>query len=742
MKAKQEITPNDGLCSSEGRILTSGKLLLIDGNSLINRSFYAIRLLSNKKGVYTNAITGFFSAFLKLQNELKPTHAAIAFDLRAPTFRHKMYDGYKKRRKGMPEELAAQMPYIKQILDYMGIARVECEGYEADDIIGTLARSAASDESENLVYIATGDRDSFQLIDEQISVCLASNKEEIIYTPKKIEELYGIAPKQFIEIKALMGDSSDDIPGVAGIGEKTAFSLIQKFETVDYIYEHLAGLDVTTLVRTKLSRGKELCFLSRELGRIKTDVPIDLSLNSYIPQKGNPAQLATLLTELELATLMKRLKLQPVELPALSDVSQNEPQKNEADNDQTNDHPYEHLQVDNDLERVLRDMENTGIKVDAEGIRKFGEELEPQINALESRIHEMAGVQFNILSPKQLSEILFEGLGLSGTKKTKTGYSTGAEVLEALADEHPIIPLITEYRELTKLNSTYVQGLLKCVKDNGRIHTTFKNETRTGRLSSVEPNIQNIPVRTERGRIFRRFFIAERGCLLVDADYSQIELRVLAHVSSDSIMLDAFRNNADIHTITAAQVFGVAEKNVTREMRSAAKAVNFGIVYGMGAFSLSKEIGVSVAQAKDYIERYLKKYNGVREYLERVTEEAKNCGYVKTLLGRTRNIPELRSSNHNIRASGERIAKNTPIQGTAADIIKIAMVRVYDRLIKEQPSAKLILQVHDELIVESPEQIADKTAKILSEEMISAGRELEMNLTVDVKTGSSWYETH
>ncbi|MCL1788921.1 MAG: DNA polymerase [Oscillospiraceae bacterium] len=716
------------------------KLLLIDGNSLINRSFYAIRLLSNKKGVYTNAITGFFSALLKLRNQLNPDHMAVAFDLRAPTFRHKMYDGYKKRRKGMPEELAVQMPYIKEILDYMGITRVEIEGYEADDIIGTLAESFNGE-----CFIATGDRDSFQLINNSVSVCLASTKEEIIYTPEKIIEVYGIEPVKFIQVKALMGDSSDDIPGVAGIGEKTAFALIKKFGDIDYIYNHLPGLDVTTAIRTKLEKGRETCFLSRELGRIMTDVPVELSTDAYKLGPGEPDKLVELLTELELAALMKRLKIQPVAAvgcgePDTANITENITSGTTVADSVKQEE--ESLQIDQDLEQVLRGMEGAGIKIDVDGIRRFGEELEPQIHRLENRIHNSAGEEFNILSPKQLSEILFEKLGLSGTKKTKTGYSTNSEVLDFLEDKHPIIPLIIEYRELSKLNSTYVQGLLKCVRDTGRIHTTFKNETRTGRLSSVEPNIQNIPVRTERGRVFRRFFIAEQGNLLIDADYSQIELRVLAHVSGDVIMLNAFRNNADIHTITAAQVFSVPEKSVTREMRSAAKAVNFGIVYGMGAFSLSKEIGVTVAQAKDYIERYLGKYSGVREYLEQTIKNAKSSGYVKTLLGRTRHIPELQSSNHNTRASGERIAKNTPIQGTAADIIKIAMVRVHNRLSNEDAGGRLILQVHDELIAEAPEKFASNTASVLSEEMVAAGKKLNMELTVDVKTGKSWYETH
>jgi DNA polymerase I-like protein with 3'-5' exonuclease and polymerase domains len=697
------------------------KLLLIDGNSLINRSFYAIRLLSNKKGVYTNAITGFFNALLKLQNRLTPlTHIAVAFDLRAPTFRHEMYDGYKKRRKGMPEELAVQMPHIKEILDLMGIARIELSGFEADDIIGTLSKNGNSPcftkDISTQVYIATGDKDSFQLISENVSVCLASNKEEVCYSPEKIEEVYGIKPLQFIEIKALMGDSSDDIPGVQGIGEKTAFSLVQKYSSVDYIYENLDSLDISKGVKSKLEKDKAMCYLSRQLGIIKTDVPIDLSLESYEIKPINKEKLSQKLSELEIFSLLKKLELEP------TTVGSGDPDTPQASEDSRVTELEEKLDV------VLRDMEKVGVKIDTEGMERYGKELEPQIETIQEKIHELAGEQFNIASPKQLSEILFEKLMLPNPKKN----STNAEVLQGLAETHSIIPLILEYRALTKLNSTYVQGLLSHAKEDGRIHTTFKNETNTGRLSSVDPNIQNIPVRTERGRIMRRFFIAEQGKLLIDADYSQIELRVLAHIANDTAMLSAFKNDEDIHAMTAEQVFG------TSKMRSAAKAVNFGIVYGMGAFSLAKEIGVSVGEAKEYIERYLDKYSGVREYLEKTVNEAKSSGYVKTLLGRVRYIPEIQSSNKNIIAAGERIAKNTPIQGTAADIIKLAMVRGYNRL--KSSEAKLILQVHDELIAEATEALAEETATIISEEMVAAGKELNIDLTVDIGIGRSWYE--
>jgi DNA polymerase I-like protein with 3'-5' exonuclease and polymerase domains len=678
--------------------------LIIDGNSIANRSFYGIRHLTNKKGIFTNATTGFFNTLLKLKSETGATRIAVCFDLRAPTFRHEMYEGYKKSRKGMPEELAMQIPYIKQILDFMGIMRVELAGYEADDLIGTLAQTAAQ------IIIATGDRDAFQLINENVSVRLASTKEEITYTPEKITEVYGIKPAQFIEIKALMGDSSDDIPGVAGIGEKTAFSLIQKYKSVFYIYDHISTLDLTAAVRLKLELGRDMAFLSRELATIATNAPIDLTVDAYRIQPGNSQKLAEVLSELEMYSLLKKLELKPV---ALLDEAKIDPRI---------------VNLEAKLELVLRDMEKAGIKIDVKGMARFGQELIPQINKLTRQIHKLAGQEFNIKSPKQLGEILYDKFGLQNPQKG----STSAEVLEIIAADHKIIPLILEYRSLTKLDSTYVKGIMEHVGENGRVHTTFKNETATGRLSSVNPNIQNIPIRTERGRNLRRFFIADKGNLLIDADYSQIELRILAHVADDKAMLAAFKNNADIHAITAMEVFGDAK------MRAQAKAVNFGIVYGMGAFRLAKEIDVPLALAREYIEKYLDKYSGVREYLKKIVEQAKTEGFVTTMLGRARQIHEIRSSNHNVRAAGERIAKNTPIQGTAADIIKIAMVRVHEKL-ADSP-AKLILQVHDELIVEAPEHHAEKTAEILRKEMVAAGSELDIDLTVDIGIGKSWYE--
>jgi len=693
--------------------------LLIDGNSIINRAFYALPPLSNKNGVYTNAVTGFFSIFYKVMtNSGAPNFCAVAFDRKEPTFRHEKYGGYKAARKGMPPELAAQMPYIKQILGYMGISCVEIAGYEADDIIGTLSR--VFDQKGCFCEILTGDRDSFQLISDRVHVRLASTKEEIVYTPEKIREVYGVDPIQMIEVKALMGDSSDSIPGVAGIGEKTALTLIKKFENIDNIYNNLDDPAITKSVKAKLEKDKEMCYLSRELGTIALNAPVSEDIGEYGEKNADIIGLTKLLTELGMASLMKKLNL---------------------DKEITDDEALEiQNPISEELSDVLRAMEKAGVKIDAGGIARFGKELDASTAEVGRKVYEAAGEEFNISSPTQVREILFNKLGLQGGKKTKSGYSTNAETLENL--DHPIIPLILEYRELTKLNSTYVHGLLDKVAEDGRIHTTFKAETRTGRLSSVDPNIQNIPVRTERGRIMRRFFIAENGFVLVDADYSQIELRVLAYIANDSAMLEAFAKNADIHTATAASVFGVPEELVTREMRRAAKAVNFGIVYGMGAFSLSKDIGVSVADAKRYIDRYFEKYTGVRDYLEKTVAEARETGVVRTLTGRIRPIPEIKSSNKNTQAAGERIAKNTPIQGTAADIIKIAMVGVHRRLIAELPEARLILQVHDELIVESPEDVSEQASVILREEMTAAGRELGIDLTVGVGVGKSWYESH
>ena len=839
------------------------KLLVVDGNSIINRAFYGIRALSNKKGVFTNAVTGFMNILLKLENNFKPDCVAVAFDLKAPTFRHKMYSEYKGTRKPMPEELVMQLPLVKDILHAMGIAVVEKEGWEADDILGTLAHAAEL--GGNSAVIATGDRDSFQLITESVYVNLAGNKEDILYTPQEIMNKYGVTPPQMLEVKALMGDSSDNIPGVKGVGEKTAFDLIQKYSTVSNIYDKLDSLEITAGLRKKLTEGKESCEISKKLGTIALDAPIDTDLNSYIPKSRDEVKLAEILTELEMFSVLKKMNIsaenmkianekaaqktiddstaeksreteeivpdkstpniilfdnkiyvcndskfiEPVDLKEFLESGEEKrtfdlkalyaytmPKGIELKNvvfdatlaayllDSTSNgyemdkicqrygvnapHNKEELpdslyrlmsklinginsqklgkvleEIEIPLAYTLTDMEITGVKVDTAGIDAFGKELEEKISQTESKIYELAGEKFNIGSPKQLGVILFEKLNLPYGKKTKTGYSTNADVLESLSDKHPIIPLISDYRAFTKLQSTYVSGLKSAVSnEDGRIHTTFKQtETRTGRISSAEPNIQNIPVRTELGRNMRKFFTAKEGCLLVDADYSQIELRVLAHLAGDEIMQQAFLKDDDIHAITASQVFNQPLEWVTPELRSRAKAVNFGIVYGIGAFSLSKDVGVSVAEAKQYIESYLAKYSGVDAFMKSTVDGAKKNLYVETMFGRRRYIPEINASNKLVQAAAKRIAMNTPIQGTAADIIKLAMIRVYDRLKAEGLPAKLILQVHDELIVEAEEAYAQKTAEILKEEMESCVK-LAVPLTADVKIGKTWFDTH
>ena len=854
------------------------RLLAIDGNSIMNRAFYGIKLLSNKKGRYTNAITGFMNIYLKELDAVKPDHVAVAFDLKAPTFRHKANAAYKANRKGMPEELAEQMPEIKALLQELGIAVVTCEGFEADDILGTLSRIAENAGGE--CYIVTGDRDSYQLVTDKTTVRLAATKETKIYTPERIRQEYGVEPPQMIEIKALMGDSSDNISGVKGIGEKTAVSLIQQAGSVQGLYDKLDEIRLTPSVRKKLDEGRQDALDSRFLATINLDAPIDKSIESYALTEGDKAAAAARLTELEMWRLMEKLGLKAGEVPTVSEGRKVKPEElkkydikplteevtasldesktavfelsGEGEditlravigdtiytkesfmgglemilgfltsgckkltfdaksayklafsngesaenivfscdlagyllNSQAKEYTVQNLcaaynvtyrsdmegyediaslpalceglsaKLDgNDLRKlfdgiemplceVLASMEVIGVRADKEGIRQFGQSLTGDIERLKAQIYELAGEEFNILSPKQLGEILFspDKLGLKGGKKTKTGYSTNAEVLEGLIDKHPIVPKILEYRTLSKLMSTYVEGLIKVIGADGRIHSFFKQtETRTGRISSTEPNLQNIPVRKEIGRNMRKFFIAEEGKTLVDADYSQIELRVLASVCGDENMQRAFLDGTDIHTKTAASVFGLPEDFVTPEMRSAAKAVNFGIIYGIGAFSLSKDIGVSVAEAKQYIENYLKNFPKISEYMESTVEFAKQNGYVLTIFDRRRYIPELKMSNKNMQAFGRRVAMNAPIQGSAADIIKIAMINVYKRLKKDLPEARLILQIHDELIIEIDEKDKDKAGALLKEEMENAVK-LAVPLTVDVHSGHSWFE--
>lgn len=834
------------------------KLLLIDGNSIMNRAFYGIRMLTSPKGVPTNALTGFMNIYMKLIKEEQPDRICAAFDLKAPTFRHKLYADYKGTRHAMPDELAAQMPLIKDILRAMGVAVAEKEGYEADDIIGTLSRAALEQGAD--CVIMTGDRDSFQLVNDKVTVRLASNKEDVFYTPDKINEVYGVSPREMLEVKALMGDSSDNIPGVAGIGEKTALGLIQKYHNIKYIFDNLSQLDITKGVRAKLENGRESAELSRTLGEICLTAPVSENLDDYALQSGDLSAAVGILQELGMNSAIKKLGLDGVrgkktEIKAAVKADSAVP-KHAVTADKT---PYDKnalnvlvldgeiaifrdtTRVDGDIKSVLESgeaihtgnakdfytkciqmniepknvtfdmtlaaylldvnassydmeqlcvkylvefnanepvkslillnkvlydeicaqdmlkilrnieiplaevlasMEHEGIALDADGLAKFGEEILPKIAELEEKVCGIAGHKFNIGSPKQLSVVLFEELGLPAGKKRKTGYSTDSETLEELLDKSPIIQPILDYRKLTKLYNTYVKGLQNAVSSDGRMYTTFKQtETRTGRISSSEPNIQNIPVRTELGRNFRKFLIAGEGKVLCDADYSQIELRVLASLSGDKVMIETFKENRDIHAETAESVFRKTAGQSDADLRRKAKAVNFGIVYGIGAFSLAKDIGTTVGDAKRYIDDYLTHFSGVKQYMDTNTRSAEADGYAVTMFGRRRFIPEILSTNKVVKALGKRIAMNTPIQGTAADIIKIAMIRVYGRLKKELPQAKLILQVHDELIVEAPEAVSEQALKILKEEMQCAV-ELAVPLTVDAKSGKTWFDTH
>ena len=850
------------------------KLLVLDGNSILNRAFYGIRLLTTKEGLFTNGIYGFLTMLQKLKNETNPDAVAIAFDMRAPTFRHKEYAGYKAQRKGMPEELAQQLPNLKELLQLLGYRLVECEGYEADDILGTLAKKC-SDSGEECM-IATGDRDSLQLVGPLVSVRLAATKfgqpQVTVYDEAKIKEDYGVTPKQMIDIKAIQGDTSDNIPGVAGIGPKGAGELIQKFHDLDNIYEHIDTIEIKEGMRQKLIVAKETAYLSRTLGTICTEVPIDTELSHYIPAPCDNEGAARLMAKLEFFSLIDKMGLRapaPQEATATSacvrvaegadarDLHQILQKTGRADfvaeypegaiklylndgssvhviNDfdliqalcadekiKKNTHDIKPLcaaldargaklrnaafdtmlagyllnpsasgyepdrlaqeygvampeqeenrlitfaggmpalvdrladeiskknqtellnKIELPLAAVLAHMESIGFAVDADGIKAYGEVLQKQIDTIQAQVYEAVGYEFNVNSPKQLGEALFNKLGLSHGKKTKSGYSTKAEILEELRFEHPAVELVLNYRSLTKLKSTYCEGLLKVVAPDGRIHSNFnQTETRTGRISSTEPNLQNIPVRTDLGRELRRFFVAREGWVLVDADYSQIELRVLAHVANDRNMIQAFLNNDDIHRSTAAQVFHMPENMVTPIMRSRAKAVNFGIVYGIGAFSLAKDINVTRKEAETYIKDYLAHYSGIDQYMKRVVADAKENGYAETMFGRRRYLPELTSSNFNMRSFGERVARNMPIQGTAADIIKIAMIRVENRLEEEKMQARLILQVHDELIVEAPKDEAEKAAKILTEEMQNAVS-LAVPLTAEANIGRTWYD--
>lgn len=845
------------------------KLLAIDGNSIMNRAFYGIKMLSNKSGVFTNAITGFMNIYLKITTEFKPDAVACAFDLRAPTFRHKASAAYKANRKGMPDELAQQMPVIKDILRALGVKVLEAEGFEADDILGTLSKITS--DSGNECLILTGDRDSLQLVSEKTTVLLHGTKELKIYTPDKFREDYGFEPIGLIDLKALMGDSSDNISGVKGIGEKTALTLIRQYGTIEQVYAALdAGtLEATSSVKDKLANGTEDAKQSKWLATIVFNAPINTEPQNYLVGERDSEALAAILSRLEMYKLLEKLSLKAVAVtdspaakaapkPAkleyttaeLDDTAFAEIISSEAPvtfiysgklslalgdklyftddkartlefmkspcpkytfrakdahklclengtrlenitadadilgyllNTSSSEYTIEKMcaeygadyydmgensdicsltqlcaamlaqvvefgmdrllyEIELPLTEVLAAMELWGVRVNADGIRSFGQGLADDIKGLEQQIYFMAGHEFNISSPKQLGTVLFDEMGLPARKKTKSGYSTNAEVLEDLRGKSEIIELILQYRQLTKLNSTYVEGLLKEIAPDGRVHSVFKQtETRTGRISSTEPNIQNIPVRTELGRNMRRFFVAEEGCTLLDADYSQIELRILADMSGDTNMCESFIKGMDIHTATAAQVFDMPPEMVTPEMRRTAKVVNFGIIYGIGAFSLSKDIDVSVAQADKYMKQYLANYPKIKEFMDNTVANAQETGFATTMFGRRRYFPELKAANKNVQAFGKRAAMNAPIQGTAADVIKIAMVRVFNRLRDEKLDARLIMQVHDELIIEVRESDADRAAVVLGEEMRSAAR-LSVPLIADVERGKTWYD--
>lgn len=867
------------------------KLLAVDSNSILNRAYYGVRPLTTREGLFTNGIYGFLNILFKICDEVNPDAVAFAFDLKGPTFRHKLFGGYKAQRKGMPEELAQQLEPLKELLRLLGYPILSVEGYEADDILGTLAAACRSAGDE--CVIATGDRDSFQLIGEGVTVRLAFTRggqsgAEVI-DEAAVRQKYGVSPRQMIDVKALMGDTSDNIPGVPGIGEKTALSLIAAFGSLDGVYEHLDDPSIKNSVRQKLIDGRDSAYQSRVLAEVDCAVPLGTTPGALFPQPQQDDKLYQLLDRLELRSIITRLNLSaPCLEPSACDAASGQAEASViavsvndaacargllaedalmvslrfADNRpaaaallgsslslldadcpefdallaELSNSPaaltlpnskdwYRYLylknlegpdvkfdpvlagyllsplasgytiatlcsgrtllrqnfalpqalpeplsalaeelavlpalceqlrteirekememllvEIEQPLARVLASMETLGFALDAEGLRAFGRDLDADIAELTQRIHYLAGGEFNINSPKQLGEVLFERLGLPAKRKTKSGYSTDADTLDSLRSKHPIVEDVLSYRKLAKLKSTYVEGLLAQLDSDGRVRSIFRQtETRTGRISSTEPNLQNIPVRTERGSRLRRFFVADKGCLLVDADYSQIELRVLAHIADDAVMIDAFGHDADIHTKTAAQVFDMPEAFVTPQMRTSAKAVNFGIVYGIGAFSLSQDIGVSVAEADRYIKSYLNTYKGVQNYMHETIAFGQEHGYVKTLFGRRRPLPELAATNRITRSFGERVAMNTPIQGTAADIIKLAMVRVFARLKREQLRARLILQVHDELIVEAPADEAERAAAILTEEMQNAVS-LKVAMVAKASIGENWLE--
>ena len=835
------------------------KLLILDGNSVINRAYYGVKPLTTRDGLFTHAIYGFLNILDRMEKEEQPEAVCVAFDLKGPTFRHLQYDGYKATRHGMPEELAAQMPIMKEVLTAMNIPIYTAEGWEADDVIGTVGKICGQEDWE--CVIVTGDRDSLQLIDDHVTVMLETTKGTIRYDQAKFMEDYGFEPKKLIDLKALMGDTSDNIPGVKGIGEKTAKTLITTFGSLDAVYENLESKVIKPKQRENLTTYKDNAYLSYDLATIRPEAPIDFDPMDAVIRPFNNQELYNLFVRLEFVKLIDKYHLRGADVEAAPVKVATESLKrcdclpapgtdcalyrapdgsigvawaegvcavtpleamylsglleqgswilhdsktlwHELDdlglaaprcafdtalaaydlNPSASDYPVSKLAInflgenvdDGDpvacaeavwklrpvmeaelkelgmeqlyyeielpLCDVLYRMENAGIAVDRPTLDAFGKMLAQRIDDCEKLIYSYSDGSFNINSPKQLGVLLFEKLELPHGKKTKTGYSTNVEVLEKLRDKHPIIPAIMDYRMLTKLKSTYADGLMKVICEDGRVCTTFQNlVTATGRLSSTEPNLQNIPVRTDLGAEIRRMFVPKEGHVLVDADYSQIELRVLAHIAGDTVMQDAFKSGLDVHTVTASQVFHVPFEEVTSLQRRNAKAVNFGIVYGISEFSLAEDLGVSRWEAKDYIESYLDHYRGVRRYMKQVVADARDCGYTQTIYGRRRSIPELTSSNFNVRSGAERIALNTPIQGTAADLIKLAMIRVDAALRRDFPAAKLILQVHDELIVECPEEIAAEVAALVSREMEQVAS-LNVPLTAEAKWGKSWYD--
>ena len=841
------------------------KILVVDGNSIINRAYYGMRPLTTKSGKTTHAVYGMINIISRQLSALKPDYVAVAFDLKAPTFRHKMYEGYKAGRHATPDDLIEQFPYAKECLRLMGIHVLELEGYEADDIQGTVAKMAHT-QPDTEAYILSGDRDLLQLIDDKVTVLLATNSDTKLMNTEAFKEEYGIDPSLFVNMKALMGDSSDNIPGVAGVGKKTAQTLIESFGTLEDIYENIEDKRISKGVKEKLLRDKDNAFLSRKLAKICTDTPLGLSLSDLELQPINKGGLYKKFSELELNSLIVKFGLTEssdgeekvesslVETKAMyknsgpEDIVKNI--KNSFSMEFLNGIVYisagnNHFSYENglgdikeifensevicydakalwhslkkagcnlngthfkdlllyayvlnpgggnptshslcesflgktpangepacpffeELEKrlksmieeigateilekielplvnILADIEHTGFMIDTDGMKEYAEALSSLANELAGRIYMQAGKEFNLNSPKQLGEVLFEDLGLPcQKKKTKSGYSTDAQTLEDLRPYSPIIDDILEYRQVTKLHGTYASVLPLVADESGRIHTDFKQAlTATGRLSSAEPNLQNIPIRTKMGRQMRKYFVAPKGYSLIDADYSQIELRLLAHISGDYTMRESFIAGEDIHTKTAAAVFGIPEEMVTEEMRKRAKAVNFGIVYGISGFSLAKDIGTSVAEATKYIKNYKMNYPDIDRYLEEVVKNAEGDGHTTTAFGRRRYIPEINSQNGNMRAFGKRIAMNAPIQGTAADIMKLAMIRVYEALKREELDARIVMQVHDELVIEVRDDQIEKCRQLVKREMESAA-EISVPLTVDVTVGKNWLE--